>query len=267
MNLPIVSLLTFALTWCTLSPSVLAQPDLHNDTAAAQTTILRLDELFWHSYNACNADSMKLFFADDMEFYHDKGGPTLGLQKFDEAVRTGLCGNTANWQLRREAVDGTVTFFPLYKDGQLYGAILEGEHVFYVREAGKREYLDGHARFNHLWLNKDGVWKMTRVLTYDHKPAAYVSTAKVLTLPTSRLKRLGGTYNSPTAGAMRVTPEQKGLKITASHFQVIAYPETATLFFLRNRDLQFEFVEENKKITKVIIHERGAKVEEAARVR
>jgi hypothetical protein len=267
MNLPIVTILTLALTWSTLSTSVVAQPDLHNDTAAVHATILRLDELFWHSYNACNADSMKLFFADDMEFYHDKGGPTLGLHKFDESIRTGMCGNTHNWQLRREAVAGTVTFFPMFRNGDLYGAILEGEHVFYVHEADKKEYLDGHARFSHLWLNNGGAWKMARVLSYDHKAADYVSTAKVMTLPTSRLKRLGGTYNSPTAGAMVVTPEAKGIKITSTKFQVIAYPETANLFFLRNRDLQFEFVEENKQITKVIVHERGAKVEEAPRVR
>lgn len=267
MKLHFVSILTIALACCILSTPVAAQPDQRNDAAALQATILHRDSLFWHAYNTCHADSMKLFFADDMEFYHDKGGPTLGLQKFDESTRTGLCGNTDRWQLRREPVQGTVTFFPMYNNGQLYAAILEGEHVFYVREAGKKEYLDGHARFSHLWLNNGGAWKMARVLSYDHKPAEFVSRAKVVTLPASRLKRLSGTYNSPTAGALHVTQEEKGLKITAANFQVIAYPETATLFFLRNRDLQFEFVEENKQVSKLIIHERGAKVEEAPRIR
>jgi hypothetical protein len=261
------AILVTTLSYCILSTPTAAQSAQHNDVAALQATILRQDNLFWHAYNTCHADSMKMFFTDDMEFYHDKGGPTLGLQKFDESVRTGLCGNTANWQLRREAVPGTVAFFPLSKNGQLYGAILEGEHVFYVHEAGKKEYLDGHARFSHLWLNNGGTWKMARVLTYDHKPAQYVSKAKVVTLPNARLKRLSGTYNSPMAGAMVVSPVEKGIKITSEKFQVIAFPETANLFFLRNRDLQFEFVEENKHVTKVIIHERGAKVEEAPRLR
>ena len=53
----------------------------------------------------------------------------------------------------------------------VYGAILSGEHVFYVRQKGKPEVLDGRAKFTHLWLLKDGVWKMSRVLSYDHGPA------------------------------------------------------------------------------------------------
>jgi hypothetical protein len=243
MKVHFASILAAALV-CILYTPASAQPNQHSHVAALQATILHRDSLFWRAYNTCNADSMTQFFVDDLEFYHDKGGPTLGLQKFDETTRTGLCGNTANWQLRREAVPGTVKFFPMYNSGTLYGAILQGEHVFYVQEAGKKEYLDGHARFNHLWLNKDGVWKMARVLSYDHKPAVYTAKTKIT-----------------------VQQEGNALKIITSSFQVMAFPETTTKFFLRNRDLQFEFVEENKQIARVIIYERGGKVEEAPRMK
>jgi hypothetical protein len=266
MKIHFVSILTAALVCCIVYTPAAAQSNQHSDVAALQATILHRDSLFWHAYNTCNADSMTLFVVDDLEFYHDKGGPTLGLQKFGETTRTGLCGNTANWQLRREAVPGTVKFFPMYNSGMLYGAILQGEHVFYVHEAGKKEYLDGHARFSHLWLNKDGAWKMARVLSYDHKPAVYTAKTKIIPVPTAKLKRLNGTYNSSQAGTLTVKQEGNALKITTSNFQVIAFPETTTKFFLRNRDLQFEFVEENKHIARVIIYERGGKVEEAPRM-
>lgn len=267
MKVHFASILATALFCCILYTPASAQSNQHSDVTALQTTILHRDSLFWRAYNTCNADSMTLFLVDDLEFYHDKGGPTLGLQKFNETTRTGLCGNTANWQLRREAVPSTVKFFPMYNSGTLYGAILLGDHVFYVQEAGKKEYLDGHARFSHLWLNKDGVWKMARVLSYDHKPAVYTAKTKIIPVSTAKLRRLNGTYNSSKAGAVTVQHEGNALKITTSSFQVMAFPETTTKFFLRNRDLQFEFVEENKQVTKVIIHERGTKVEEAFRQR
>jgi hypothetical protein len=265
MKVHFASILAATLACCIHYTSASAQSDQHGDVATLQATILHLDSLFWRSYNTCNADSMKLFFTEDMEFYHDKGGATLSLQKFDQATRNNLCGNV-NWRLRREVLPGTATVFPLYNSGQLYGAILMGEHVFYIRETGKNEYLDGHARFSHLWLNKDGVWKMARVLSYDHKPAVFRAKTKIIPVSTARLKRLNGTYNSSKAGAVKVEQEGNALKITTSSFQVMAFPETTTKFFLRNRDLQFEFVEENKQIARVIIYERGGKVEEAPRV-
>jgi hypothetical protein len=56
-----------------------------------------------------------------------------------------------------------------------YGAILTGEHVFYILEKGKSERLDGLAKFTHVWRFKDNEWKMHRVLSYDHGPAPYIN--------------------------------------------------------------------------------------------
>src|SRR5690606_476647 len=129
-------------------------------------TILRLDSLFWQAYNTCNLEKMADHFTDDVEFYHDKGGATFGLPALLAATRKGMCNEAGSFRLRREAVDGTVKVFPLLEDGAVYGAILTGEHVFYVLEKGKAERLDGKARFTHLWLLQDGSWKMARVLSY-----------------------------------------------------------------------------------------------------
>lgn len=146
--------------------SLPAQTEQENPSA----TILHLDSLFWVAYNRCDVTQMVQFFAEDVEFYHDKGGLTTGRQDFSNAIQKGLCGNE-NFRLRREALAGTIQVFPLENSHVLYGAILSGEHVFYINENGKPEYLDGRARFSHVWLLKDKQWKMSRILSYDHGPA------------------------------------------------------------------------------------------------
>ncbi len=136
------------------------------DSHTLNAIILRYDSLFWQAYNACDVDKMQGFFTDDLEFYHDKGGLTTSKQSLIESMKTGLCGKE-NWRLRREAVAGTLKIFPLNN----YGAILSGEHVFYILETGKKERLDGLAKFTHVWRYRDNAWKMHRVLSYDHGPA------------------------------------------------------------------------------------------------
>jgi ketosteroid isomerase-like protein len=141
-----------------------------NPPTDVSAAVRQRDGAFWKAYNACDVPAMAEFFTEDVEFYHDRGGATLGHPAFVAALREGLCGNPDS-TLRREAVDGTVHVFPMKKNDVVYGAILSGEHVFYVRQKGKPERLDGRAKFTHLWTVKDGVWKMSRVLSYDHGPA------------------------------------------------------------------------------------------------
>jgi len=138
-----------------------------NDPKKLTATILHLDSLFWQAYNTCNVDKMSTFFTDDIEFYHDKGGLTSGKTIFIESVRNGLCGNSNSF-LRREERKGSVEVFPMNN----YGAIISGEHYFYVNQKGKAEFLDGLAKFTHVWVLQNNEWKMRRVLSYDHGPAS-----------------------------------------------------------------------------------------------
>ena len=132
--------------------------------------ILARDSLFWITYNNCDTIQNRNFFTDDVEFYHDKGGLTLGLEALATSFKQNLCSNN-DFRLRREAVAGTVNVFPLKKSGDIYGAIISGEHLFYVLEKGKPERLNGRARFTHVWMLNKGAWKMSRILSYDHGPA------------------------------------------------------------------------------------------------
>ena len=53
-----------------------------------------------------------------------------------------------------------------------YGAIEDGEHLFYERQGEGPERLVGRARFTQLWrLSVDG-WRLARVFSYAHAAAS-----------------------------------------------------------------------------------------------
>lgn len=165
-----------------------------NNTLAG--TILHEDGLFWDAYNRCDVEKMSQFFWPDVEFYHDKGGSTIGLAALEETFRKNLCGNP-NFHLRREAIAETVKVFPLQKNNATYGAVLSGEHYFYINDNGKPEYRDGMAQFFHLWLLKDGTWKMARVVSYDHHAPSYENQRKETTVAPQVLEQYPGKYDAP----------------------------------------------------------------------
>ena len=111
--------------------------------------ILIKDESFWAGYNTCDYGRMSGYVADDVEFYHDKGGITLGKINLIDSIRKNLCGNP-NFHTRREAVVGTVKTYLLKNSNTIYGAIIEGDHYFYNSYDGKPERREGLARFTTL---------------------------------------------------------------------------------------------------------------------
>lgn len=169
-----LSLATLLLVFSFFPKKLSAQTDLEKLPAI----ILREDSLFWKTYNDCDTAGARRFFTEDVEFYHDKGGPSFGREQLISITKKNLCNNE-NFRLRRAAVAGSLRVFPMENGGVIYGAILSGEHVFYIWGKNTAEYLDGRARFTHLWLlQPDGGWKMSRILSYDHRPAAAVDDAK-----------------------------------------------------------------------------------------
>jgi hypothetical protein len=150
-----------------LSGATAGAADAPDPTAAA---VQDRERVFWSAYNDCAVASMPALIAEDVEFYHDRGGVTLGRDALVESVRKNLCSNP-DYRIRREEVAGTVRVFTLKKDGVVYGAVVSGEHTFDIVEKGKPPVRDGLARFTTLWLLRDGAWRMSRVLSYDHGPA------------------------------------------------------------------------------------------------
>ena len=221
--------------------------------------ILKKDAEFWKGYNSCDISTMNNFLAEDIEFYHDKGGIELGSKKLNEGLKKGLCQTGKN-HLRREAISESIEVFPLMDNNKLYGAILSGEHLFYTQEEGS-ERLDGQAKFNHLWLLKDGEWKMHRVLSYDHRAPEYKSENKNIELSKDQLEKFTGSYKMPSNDIITVEALDGSLKLLAMGKEFIVYPKSETRFFSKDRDLSFHFSKDDPR--KLQIYEGDNQVAEA----
>jgi Domain of unknown function (DUF4440) len=123
--------------------------------------ITTLDKELFDAYNTCNLDKLGTLVADDLEFYHDLSGLATGKQTFLDAIKNNICG-----KVTRELVPGTLEVHPL----KGYGALEMGTHRFlhpWTQDHG----VVGEGKFITLWQYKDGAWKLTRAISYDHGPA------------------------------------------------------------------------------------------------
>lgn len=122
---------------------------------------------FERGFNQCDFDYLEKTIAQDLRFYHDKGG-FQDRATFFQNMRNNICSNT-NRKPIRKVEKQSLTVYPLYSDGVLYGAIQSGIHYFYIREAGKDDVWTNTAKFTSVWVLDNGLWKLRDVLSYDHQ--------------------------------------------------------------------------------------------------
>ncbi len=122
-------------------------------------TVATLDAQLFDAYNNCKLDQLGSMAATDLEFYHDQGGLALGRQALVDGVKNNICG-----KVHREFVPGTLEVYPM--NG--YGAVEIGVHRFTHPKRPKPDTV-GEAKFVMLWQLKDGVWMLTRVISFDHR--------------------------------------------------------------------------------------------------
>ena len=136
-------------------------PSLDEIKSDAELTkaIATLDKELFDAYNTCNIERLGTLVVDDLEFYHDKTGLAVGKQVFLDAIKNNICG-----KVTRQLVAGSLEVYPLHG----YGAVEIGTHRFY--HPGM-EGPAGEAKFVTLWQYKDGAWKVSRVISYDHEAA------------------------------------------------------------------------------------------------
>jgi ketosteroid isomerase-like protein len=129
--------------------------------AELNKVVTALDAALFDSYNHCDLERFASFFTEDVEFYHDHGGVTLGKEKLTDSIKKNICG-----KVTRELVPGSLQVH-LMKG---YGAVEIGVHRFHHPGHDETEPV-GEGKFIHLWQYKNGVWKITRVISYDHQAA------------------------------------------------------------------------------------------------
>ncbi len=119
-------------------------------------TIAAADAALFAASNRCDLTAFGAFFTDDLEFYHDRTGLAVGKTDLLQKTRDNICG-----KMVRELVPGSLEVHELAG----FGALQMGTHRFlHPGEPGNV----GEARFIHVWQNKDGAWKISRVISYDH---------------------------------------------------------------------------------------------------
>jgi hypothetical protein len=137
-------------------PQAPAQSPTSSD--ALFKTVQALDTRLFDAYNHCDLATMSSMVADDLEFYHDKTGLSRGRQALLDGIKKNICG-----KVTRKLVPGTLEVYPIAN----YGAVEIGIHRFY--HPGQPDNI-GEAKFIHIWHDQDGVWKITRVISFDHHP-------------------------------------------------------------------------------------------------
>ncbi|XHR96236.1 nuclear transport factor 2 family protein [Mucilaginibacter sp. UC70_90] len=123
-------------------------------------TIAHMDSVMFNAFNSRNLEVMKTLFAPDVEFYNDGKGLT-GY----EGTMAGFKGIFENKQaadLRRDLLKETLEVYPMPG----FGAIEMGTHRFTHTENGQP--VIGLMKFVHIWQYKDGLWKVTRVVSVGH---------------------------------------------------------------------------------------------------
>ena len=141
---------------CALMLPAAAQADPLPPGDPLYQQIAKLDAELFAASNRCDLETFGRYAADDLEFYHDRSGLSVGKADLLQKTKANICG-----KMVRELVPGSLEVHPLPG----YGAIEIGTHRFlHPKEPGNI----GQARFIHLWQHKDGAWKLTRVISYDH---------------------------------------------------------------------------------------------------
>jgi ketosteroid isomerase-like protein len=151
--------------WLYLSPLVMlvlfSSPVYAQSNAQSGTlfqAIESLDRQLFDSYNHCDLATLGAMTSDDLEFYHDQTGLSVGKAPFIAAIKQNICG-----KVERTLVPGSLEVYPL----KGYGAVELGVHRFH--RAGHQEDVGGEAKFVTLWQNNNGVWKLARAISYNHQ--------------------------------------------------------------------------------------------------
>ena len=132
-------------------------------------TIMSRDSLLFNvGFNTCDISQFENLFSDDFEFYHDQDSIS-NKELFLVNLKNGICLPGKIYKVRRDLKPGSTEIYPLTKNGTLYGALQNGTHQFFEISPGQKDKPGSIAKFTHVWLLKNGVWKLARSFSYDHK--------------------------------------------------------------------------------------------------
>ena len=122
-------------------------------------TIIKQDSILFEAFNARDLKSLKSYFTDNLEIYQDN----TGLRNYEQTVEAFAGLFKMDYVLTRKPIIESIEVYPVKN----FGAIETGQHTFCHLENGKLECAT--FKFVHIWENKNGQWKVAKIITYDHK--------------------------------------------------------------------------------------------------
>lgn len=138
---------------CSTSKKI-ADPKYIPESQELYNTVVRLDSLFFDAYNTCKPEVMDSLIAEDVEFYHDRGGLNTSKKDLVEALKKNICN-----KVTRHLKPGSIEVYPVPD----YGAVEMGKHAFFNKEEPNEPM--HYSKFVQLWKNTNGKWQMTRVIS------------------------------------------------------------------------------------------------------
>lgn len=163
-------MIKYVITLCLFLACYPASAQVDRHSALFKAIMAKDSLLFQSGFNTCNITQFENLLSSTFEFYHDVDGIS-DKAKFLKDLRNGLCSNPSGYQARRELIPESTEIYALHRksnQGEIYGAIQTGKHRFFEKQSGKPEQFGSSARFTHVWLLENGVWKLARSFSYEH---------------------------------------------------------------------------------------------------
>jgi len=116
--------------------------------------IVAMDKVFFDAYNNCDLAKQAAIYADDIEFFHDKGGLSTSKQDILAATEKNICG-----KVTRTLIQGSVEVYPIAN----YGAVEIGFHKFFNNQEPTAPSTP--SKFIAIWKNEYGNWRLAKVVS------------------------------------------------------------------------------------------------------
>lgn len=116
--------------------------------------IVANDKEYFDAYNTCNLEKQALLYAEDLEFFHDKGGLSTSKQEVLTGIEKNICG-----KVTRTLIEGSIEVYPINN----YGAIEIGYHKFYNNQEPNAK--SKPSKFIMVWKYEDENWFISKVIS------------------------------------------------------------------------------------------------------
>ncbi len=147
----------FVLAACSVSklkPTIETQAYIP-DSQELHDKIVSLDSVYFHAYNTCDMALQDSFYAENIEFYHDKSGLSTSKKDLLESLKKNICG-----KVTRELVKGSIEVYPL----KGFGAVEMGSHIFH-NNMEKSDAPSHIGKFIIIWKQTGEKWQISRVVS------------------------------------------------------------------------------------------------------